>query len=40
MDHRFVVGLRFFFNQSTLREINRGIGLVDMNPAYGDLFAY
>ncbi|MAZ16933.1 MAG: hypothetical protein CL535_11465 [Ahrensia sp.] len=40
VDHRFVVGLRFFFNQSTLREINRGIGLVDMNPAYGDLFAY
>lgn len=40
VEHDFIVGLRFFFNQATLREINSAAGLVDMNPAYGDHFAY
>jgi hypothetical protein len=30
-------GLRFTFGKSTLRDLNEAVGLVDMNPLYGDI---
>jgi hypothetical protein len=35
--HAFIAGVRFTFNQPTLRALNQAVGLVDMNSVYGDL---